>query len=1012
MGAATSRQIPTRSRGLSDVSNISSGNAARLKYMTQPLRQPYAPPENSILQRHDGFARFLKQHASPPHHRVTAGGRIVPAGPSSPPPMLDFGSLNGLVRDRPATARSFQMESRSTKSNTRTQNPQTTSSMTLGDFLQSQDGTVGGMSLQHVAQPTSMQTNIPFNSSSFGYQPFMAPAMQMQAPILPLALFPDGSTLVSYNGMSYRASWNGSSTTIEPLQPLQLPTDQQCYPQACPQGYLNDSRYNFVPQPSQAPVLSGPLTSATNVARPDNSKVDGAFQHQAQNADELSLKTELTNLDKHLALYHYDITPADREPLIAQRRFLVEQIDKIRLSKEKPKHSIPIIAPPTTGLTVTPAVQLISGPSGLRKAVQDDRMAKGGTINKHLSPAAPAFIPRNTLNLPSTSSGMRATPEGIDSAPKAKDNVNSSTWTSHPDHQTSFPRSRRTSHNEKSSSSSVLDPSDPAMRVIDHEDIEYAARYLYNWTKDTKIFCTSVAEFQESVRRVREQARLYGCAGGQSKDPAYDAEQDLWWAICDRDPIPLPSEVPDHVTNPRAWNWNDSAFNYRRQGAIEDPGPGCEQARNSPRVVGWDPATTDKMKDVMDVSRSYFALTGQLPSVSFRDFAYDRDGNKRLIKSDTAAPSAYAYRGHSPVADSQQKGLGFSFDSSALKEVSTSELNRQHKYSALDAQFKPGDKGKIPEAIALPQGSPRTPEHRSIQRPFAASNVHPKKQASKPHLSSGDGITRSKNIETAHEAHHAYLEDHPETPVEGVTRSASRMTLTLQMNTPPSEVHVDSLPTNNLDARTESPVPASVLDSTIVPGLSWKPTEEELNSIWYHTPLDEVTQKYLDDMKAYSPFASKQADGDNYDLDAAKDSRQNSDSSEPVAESKSQWGPEESTALTTPRVQNHFELLEAQVRAEEYGVTKTAKVNIPSATNLRAPTPRTSSIDPFSTSFNGHNTIDSRDFNAVNVPRSVLRPSLYQVRAPLTSPVAWRPRILATSSARCSRAPATRLLNR
>lgn len=862
--------------------------------------------------------------------------------------------------------------------------------MTLGDYLQSQGASVGGMSLQHAGQPTSMQTTNPSKRLPFGYQPFVAPAMQAQAPIVPLAMFPDGSTLVSYNGMSYRASWNGMNMTMELLQPIQLPVDQQFCPQAYPQGCLNSSRYNIVSQPSQVPVPSVPLASATNVAWQDIPKVDVHLPHHAQNGDELSLKAKLTNLDKHLALYHYDITPADRASLIAQRRWLVEEIDRIRLSKEKPKHSIPIIAPAATGLPVTPAAQLISGSNGLREAFQNDRKAKGGTTNKHLSPAAPAFVPRNISNPPSTTFGMltanqqakhehfgmRPPSGGIGSAPKNKHNANSSDWMSRTDYKVSFLGTQGTSRNEESSSSSVLDSSDPAMRVIEYEDIEYAARYLYNWTKDTKTYCTTVAEFQEAIRRVREQARLYGCAGGQSKDPSYDAEQDLWWAICDRDPIPLPSKIPDHVTNPRPWNWNDSAFNYRRQGADDAPGPGCEQARNSPRVVGWDPSTTDKMKDVMDVSRSYFALKGQLPSVSFREFSYDRDGNRRLIQSDTVAPTAYAtastnksYDGNLPEIGSQQKGVASSFDSSALMETSTSELNIQHPGSASNAQTKPTDKDKALEAVSLPQGIPRTPEHRRIQRPFEANNVNPTTQVLKPHLSSGNRIIKSKNAETAHNPHHAYIEDYPETPVAGDRRSASRKVLTPQMKTAPSKVRVDSLPARNIDARTGSTVGANVLDSTLLPGFSWKPTEEELNSIWYNTPLDEVTQKYLDDMKAYNPFKSKEADGANHELGVGNESHQSSDSSEPVAESKSPWGPEESTTPTTPTARNHFGFLKTHTKVEEHGEARTAKVNIPSANTLRAPIPRVNGNALSSMGFNAHNTLDSRECNVINVPR-------------------------------------------
>ena len=51
-----------------------------------PTRQPVEPPETLHAQKFKGFVRFLKGHVSPNHNRVTAGGRIVPAGPKSPPP--------------------------------------------------------------------------------------------------------------------------------------------------------------------------------------------------------------------------------------------------------------------------------------------------------------------------------------------------------------------------------------------------------------------------------------------------------------------------------------------------------------------------------------------------------------------------------------------------------------------------------------------------------------------------------------------------------------------------------------------------------------------------------------------------------------------------------------------------------------------------------------------------------------------------------------------------------------
>lgn len=52
--------------------------------VVQPGRQPKIPPPVE-RQKDEGFARFLKKHTSPTHNRVTAGGRIVPMEPRSPP---------------------------------------------------------------------------------------------------------------------------------------------------------------------------------------------------------------------------------------------------------------------------------------------------------------------------------------------------------------------------------------------------------------------------------------------------------------------------------------------------------------------------------------------------------------------------------------------------------------------------------------------------------------------------------------------------------------------------------------------------------------------------------------------------------------------------------------------------------------------------------------------------------------------------------------------------------------
>lgn len=67
--------------------------------MVQPGRQPKIPPPVE-RQKDEGFARFLKKHTSPTHNRVTAGGRIVPMEPRSPPVF----SLSSTSASRPQAA--------------------------------------------------------------------------------------------------------------------------------------------------------------------------------------------------------------------------------------------------------------------------------------------------------------------------------------------------------------------------------------------------------------------------------------------------------------------------------------------------------------------------------------------------------------------------------------------------------------------------------------------------------------------------------------------------------------------------------------------------------------------------------------------------------------------------------------------------------------------------------------------------------------------------------------------
>lgn len=53
-----------------------------------PVRQPRNAPENNLAEADSGFAKFLKEHTSPRHQRVTAGGRVILVEGEAPIPEL------------------------------------------------------------------------------------------------------------------------------------------------------------------------------------------------------------------------------------------------------------------------------------------------------------------------------------------------------------------------------------------------------------------------------------------------------------------------------------------------------------------------------------------------------------------------------------------------------------------------------------------------------------------------------------------------------------------------------------------------------------------------------------------------------------------------------------------------------------------------------------------------------------------------------------------------------------
>lgn len=873
------------------------------------------------LQRHDGFVRFLQQHASPPHHRVTAGGRIVPAGPTSPPPMLDFDSLNGVVRERLSNVDMVQKEGRSVLSTSKAQNVQEQGTPLIsygnfGGYTSDQHDLLSG---QPVCTASPMQPAAPYNGTQYNYQSLVAPTMQTPPVTVPIAVLSDGSSLISCNGANYRTYWNGLGTVMEPLQYWQQPTGLQLFA-ACPQTSSNLSQYGLPIHFAHGPGNTGPLTNITNDLRvPSSRKTSSSLFGPSVSGRETELKSQLTNLDKHLALYHYEITPAERTEMVAQRRYFVEALDKIRVSREKENRSIPIIAP-HTGLPITPPTKSSTDQKADIRGADSHNKSTGKT----LSPAALPFVPKGSWSGPfglpqkrtfsdqstqygdSTASRRRANDEPN---LKLKDMANTAIARKALNMYDLSGSIQLKSH-EEGSSSSVLDPSDPAMRVIDYEDIEYASRYLFNWGLEKKTYCTTVTEFQEAIRRVRDQARRHGCFGGSSKDPAYDAEQDIWWAICDRDPIPLPAEVPDHFSNPRPWNWEDSAFNFRRKDAPLPPLT-IDNARNSPRLSGWDSTTTENMKDTIDITRSYYALKGQLPNTPFRTWAFDNMGNKieignphaldhDLFRGLAGKEKPFSQAAHPALqCGSMNKVTSRPFDpdsANVLQPLSTNEINSGVKA----ARSKDGRKMNKTEGDAVAQFVVPTPKE-----PNSDFGRTQKKSSAIVNMASSTNVERCIG---AIDSCQPYVEDCPGTPETHRSGSDRKRVPS------PVKTTTNTSTTRHSGSKLQDVSPLKEVPTTKPTEFHMKPPqmillESDMDPIWggQYPIYDKRNPNYskfpMDPPRKIGPF-------------------------ELTAETKSQWGPDEgsNSVPCSPG-------LNAVLKT--HGNDETAKVNMPISAHNR-----------------------------------------------------------------------------
>lgn len=652
--------------------------------MRPPYRQPISPPRELPDQKKDGFKRFLKEVASPPHHRVTAGGRIVPRGTQPPPMMIQFGSLEDSVQHRHARQKSLGKaigKPEGLASNALTLYRKASPfgeadgrapSNGQPHFFRSQAGSISDQNGGKISNTDMFKTPMPL-----GYPP--------PAGVMPLGPPPPSGGVAPYGSGHYLGHWNGP-----PMYNQLLPIPPYIYPDhpLSKYGPSYPNAQSILPMVARGPPTGQLSVDNSDHGRP-NSLITASEEALIRSRDEYAAK--LSDLDKHIALNLHRFSSDHAARNAATREELVKTVDFFRvaiedLSKDTKSSSAHVMHPyQHSGISPYISQQYNFPPAPSQQSVllhgtdHPDQSApvpaQAGSFRNSsssqatpLSAIAPPFVPGNfktgsthfspentsletrqhtmTIESPSDSNG------GISlTAPRRKItpvlNNNSSGIANVISHDGRIDKSVESAFDGRMRSPF-------AVPEVEIRDIAYVDRLGLNPARREKLFCSTVEEFQEVIRRAREQATTYSCTPGASKDPAHDAEEDIRCAMQNEEAIALPKLIPDHIANPRPWNWADSAYNARAHQEFAPFLP-AEKLQSPSRSIGNSSRWSNSLQPILEEN---------IPDECPHDHAIDEScgsaaqGTKQEVRGhtphvSTAVLSSRKYR-QSALAEAQK----------------------------------------------------------------------------------------------------------------------------------------------------------------------------------------------------------------------------------------------------------------------------------------------------------------------------------------------------------------------
>ena len=614
-----SKHSDPRARGQSNVSKESVGSdAEELLFKRtepnepkQPYRQPECPPDTPLAQVHAGFRKFLKEHSSPPHNRVTAGGRIVPVGPhGSSPPSLNPSSIADVIHGQEQT------QATSTAGNVKGHGRGSSSGTMENSSVASTRRESQGNSQQSEASFVTAQANI--NLPHVYLPNFPTPLPAGSQVLMKLA---HGPTLVAVDNALYEAVSEGVNTILAPLNGFQQGV--QLAPMPIQAGFPMMAP---MPMTSMQPM---PLMNMTNNMHIAFNQPAVDIQRQVLQKQLDGLRAQLDQLDKHVALHRSQIGSYALSAVVAQRRQLVVQIDETRIAKEnldrptqmnsRPFNAQMLQAPqgfgmgsnannfqgqyfPGTGMPV-----LAGGPnmygagfaahagvpiqnvgaqlppshkidSDGRKVQQSIRNAKNQPWQKTSSGANTSATPSNPSSTETIPIGFELGEHGWKAKELTRENfpgnvqgtgyepttfnyLEGAIW-SHGPPSKEMLQARNVAHNEfQNNQPSFVQAHQSASQFpyVSEHQASYATILGLNPPNEPKKYCSTRAEFAEVIRQARDQARLYGRVGWSKNDPQQAAEEDIRWAMADHERVPLPKAMPDYLSDPKPWDWESQS---------------------------------------------------------------------------------------------------------------------------------------------------------------------------------------------------------------------------------------------------------------------------------------------------------------------------------------------------------------------------------------------------------------------------------------------------------------------